>query len=253
MAILSDLWRNYFQTPGQASGTTTSTTQVPKPVDEYGIDSTASDWDWADSGRKEKMGWYHSQVNEVLRAGGTEANKLYNMEEARGQRAEDIVGKAAQDANKPTMTDQDIRRQFGQSADASGEEMLGKMSGLRAYLGGAGVTGGGLAAGMAAQYQLARSGQMTDARRALFLEKSKTDALDRAANFQRQMAYASAVNRPVSMIRSDWLNNMAGIRLGQQANEIQRSAAKDAANAAKEGGMLGAIGGIGGALIGAVL
>jgi len=237
---------------------TTQPVQDPAPTkapqtDAFGIDTSFYTDDWAGSARESKANWYHSQVNQVLKAGGDEAAKLYNMEEGRGQRMEDIIGAALPEASKPTMTDQDIRRSFGRDADTSASEMIGKMSGLRSYLGGAGITGGGLAAGMAAQYQLARAGQMTDARRALFLEKSKTDALDRARNFQNQLTYASAVNRPVSMIRSDWLNNMAGIRLGQQGVEAQRSAAKDAANASKQAGMMSGIGSIAGGLIGAIL
>jgi len=250
----SDAWRNRSRTGGGQTVTTQPVTPgAPTPATQkpFGIDM-GFQGDWAGSARETKRNYYFDQINQILGAGGAEAEKLYNLEESRGQKMEDIVRGAAADANVPTMSEQDIRRQFGRSADDSTKSMLGQMDSLRSYLGGAGITGGGLAAGMAAQFQLARAGQMTDARRALFLEKSKADALDRARNFQNQLTLASAVNRPVSMLKSDWLGQMAGIRLGQEGILEQRSAAKDAAEASKQAGIMSGIGGLAGGIIGAI-
>jgi hypothetical protein len=194
--------------------------------------------------------WYQREGESMLGQGETEARRLNNLEESRGQRMEDIIGAALPEASKATMNEQDIRRQFSRDADAAGGDMLSRMGALRSYLGGAGVTGGGMAAGMASQYNLARMGQTTDARRALFIEKSKADALDRARNFQNQLTFASAVNRPVSMLYSDYLGQAAGIRLGQSGVERQYMAADKAADAAKDAGKWSAIGSFGSGVLG---
>lgn len=259
----SDAWRNR-NTGGSQTGTvTTQPTTEPTPakppqiaIPGATINDRYAEWmrERDANGWKPRMvDWYQREAESNLGMGETEAKRLRDLEEARGARAEGMIGSAVSAANVPTMTDQDIRRSFGRSTDDASKGMMGQMGSLRSYLGGAGITGGGLAAGMAAQFQLARAGQMTDARRALFLEKSKTDALDRARNFQNQLTYASAVNRPVSMLYSDWLGQSAGIRLGQSGVERQYMAGKAAADAQKDAGLMSGIGGIAGGLIGAIL
>lgn len=215
-----------------------------------------AEWDkafpggWADSARASKSSYLMDQENKLTQQGQSEANRLNAEEESRGKKMEDIVRSALPEANAPTMTDLDVRRAMTDKTDEAARRTNASMSLLRSQLGGAGEIGGGRAAGVASNIALAKSGQVTDARRGLFLEVSKSKALDRARNFQNDLTLANAVNRPVSQINMDWIGQMLGINMAKQGSEAQRSAAKDAANAAKTAGYMSLAGNLGGALIG---
>lgn len=202
---------------------------------------------WGPSARETKSTFLMDEVNRLMGAGGQEAHRLNTEEEARGQRMEDTVKKALPDANAPTMTDESIRTALTDKSDEAARRTNQSMAMLRSQLGSAGVIGGGRAAGMAGGIELQRQGQIIDATRALYLEKTKQDALDRARNFQNQLIYANAQNRPVSMIDMDWLQNILELRLGQQGTEAQRSAAKDAAKASENAGKWSLAGNVAGA------
>lgn len=205
---------------------------------------------WGGSARETKSGFLADQVNRVLSSGETEARRIGAEEESRGQEMEDIVRGALPEANKPTLTDMDIRRAMTEQTDKAARRTNESMKMLRSQLGAAGEIGGGRAAGIASNIALQRRGMIVDARRSLFLEKAKQDAADRARNFQNSLTLASAVNRPVSMINMDWLQQALGLRLQQQAIEAGRSASKDLANAQQNAGVMSGVGSLLGAGIG---
>lgn len=224
------------------------TTTMRRPID-------ATSFYTPDDSQKsaKKMKFFNDQIDTLLGEGYGEAKRLGGVEESRGQKMEDIVAGALPAANAPTWTDEAFNNALTGGSDAAGHDMLSGMNSLRSYLGGAGVTGGGLAAGLATNLELGRLGQVTDSRRALFLERTKQDALDKARNFQNALTYANAVNRPPSTVYADFLADATNFRGQQLGAEYARDAGKKARKAGKDAGELGAIGGIGGALIGALL
>lgn len=181
-------------------------------------------------------------IEKIIGAGGQMAAGLDKVVEGRGRAMEDTIRNALGPASAPTLKQSDIDNQFGMAADATGQQHMDRMANLRSWLGEAGITGGGIGPAMAQQYELARMGQITDARRSLMVTKAQTDAADRMRNFQNQLTYANAQNRDPSMIGMDWLMNVLELRLGQQAVEKQDRAARESAKAAKKAGQLGLAG-----------
>lgn len=210
---------------------------------------------WGTGGKKGELSneRYAQEVDQSLFDAGSEAFRLRDLEEARGAAAERTMTSAFQQASRPTLTDKDIRTYYSRDADKSGQAMLDNMSGLRSYLGQSGVgADSGLAAGMASQYQLARVGQNVKSRSDWTIQKIVSDAADRQRNFQNAGVLADVQNRPVSMLGSDFLNDLAGIRLGQQGLATDLEVARQQAKAAKSAGKQAGVGSLIGAGLGAV-
>lgn len=205
---------------------------------------TAFPGGWGKSSRQSKTSFLMGRAENAIDAGGAEAKRLTEEEERRGGAMEKIIKDSLPAANAPTMTDESIRLAMSDRTDEAARRTNASMSMLRSQLGGAGVTGGGMAAGLASQVELARQGQITDSRRSLYIEKVRSDAIDRARNFQNNLVYANAVNRDVSMIEMDWLTGLAGLRQNQLGGQQAANSAKDAANAAEDAGWMGFAGGI---------
>lgn len=193
---------------------------------------------------------YELSIDKIMGAGSQMAAGLDQVVEGRGRAMEDTIRQALGPASAPTMTQADIDNQFGMGADAAGKAHMERMNDLRSWLGEAGVTGGGLGPALAQQYELARMGQITDAKRSLYVAKAQSDAADRMRNFQNTLVYANAQNRDPSMIGMEWLQNSLELRLGQQAVEKQDRAAREAAKASKKAGTLQGIAGIASGLAG---
>lgn len=216
------------------------------------VDPVSGANNWSKADRNSKFNFLDQQFNASLGALDTEAKRIRDTEESRGGAAETLIGQALPAANAPTWTDESIRTALGQGSDAAGQDFLKGQDALRSYLGGAGVTGGGLAAGLGTNLELGRLGQVTDARRSFYLDKVRTDAADRARNFQNTLTYANAVNRPVSGAYADYLSNLSQLRLGQYGLEKGYFANKDKAKAAEDAGWMNLLGSLGGAAIGRI-
>lgn len=204
------------------------------PSDAYGLD-TAVPW-------RDKQ--YELSIEKILGAGAQQASGLDSLIESRGQAAEDLVRGALGKTSGPAMTQQDIDLGYAQEADRVGKGFNDDMASLRNYLGGSGITGGGYAAGLASQYQLARMGQITDAKRSLQLEAAKMNTAKKMADFNNTLSLASIVNRDPAMVGMDWTQNILDLRLQQQGAEKQDRAAREQAKAAKKAGQLQGIGSI---------
>lgn len=239
-----------------SSGTTSGSVPLPQAPPTLGDITLPAPFTTAVPPLREETPTSHAEAtNEALYNAQTEAFRLANEEEKRGARAEDVVEAATQAANVPTLDENAIGLAFGQDVDATAPEFLGNMRSLRDYIGGAGITGGGAAQALATQFEMGRLGQVTDAKRSLFLEKAQTDTLDRVRNFQNQMALATQIQRPVAMQWSDQLQDLTGVRLAQEGLESAEDQAAISAKATKDagkksqtgsiiGGALGAIGGL---------
>lgn len=242
-------WLNNFSSRGKKydvnipdlqANPTTGVPIVPKEVFQ-----TDSEIPWNDLR-------YDRSVDKIVGAGSQYAFGLADVEEQRGQRAEDLVRGALNETDKPSMSQGDIDRMFGAEADRASSSFIENIGALRDMLGGAGITGGGLPAALASQMELTRQGQITDARRSLMIEKSKMDAADRMRKFNNSLTLAQIVARSPSAVGLDWLNQILQLRLSQGALERQDHAATEAAKAAGKAGTMSMIGQIGGALIGAI-
>jgi len=204
------------------------------PRDVYNLDT---DVPWRDK-------QYELSIEKILGAGAQQAGALDQVVEGRGRQAEDLVRNALGASSGPAMAQKDIDLAYGQEADRIGGGFNDDMASLRNYLGGSGVTGGGYAAGLASQYQLARMGQITDARRSLTLEAAKMNTAKKMADFNNTLSLASIVNRDPSMLGMDWTQNILDLRMNQQGVEKQDRAAREQAKAAKKAGTMAGIGSI---------
>ncbi len=213
------------------------------PSDVYNLDT---DVPWRDK-------QYELSIEKILGAGAQQAGAIDDVVESRGRAAEDVVRNALAASSGPAMSQQDIDLAFGAEADRVGQGFNDDMASLRNYLGGSGVTGGGYAAGLASQAQLARMGQITDAKRSLQLEAAKMNTAKKMADFNNTLSLASIVNRDPSMVGMDWTQNILDLRMQQQGVEKQDRAAREQAKAAKKAGQLQGIGSIFSAIGGAVL
>lgn len=216
----------------------------PRPM----IDPTQ----WGTGGKKGELSneRYAQEVDQTIYDAGSEAFRLRDLEEARGLAAEGTLTQAVNAAKKPTLTDKDIRALYSREADKSGQAMLDNMSNLRDYLGSSGIDpNSGIGQGLASQYELARVGQNVKSRSDLTIQKITTDALDRARNVENAKALSAMQMRPVSMLGSDFLNDLAGIRLGQQGLATDMDMARNQAKAAKQAGKMAGIGGIAGGVL----
>lgn len=208
------------------------------PSDVYNLDT---DVPWRDK-------QYELSIEKILGAGAQQAGALDDVIESRGQQAEDLVRKSLAETSGPAMSQKDIDLGFAQEADRVGQGFNDDMASLRNYLGGSGITGGGYAAGLASQYQLARVGQITDARRSLTLEAAKMNTAKKMADFNNTLSLASIVNRDPAMVGMDWTQNILDLRMQQQGVEKQDRAAREQAKAAKKAGTMQGIGSILGAV-----
>lgn len=208
------------------------------PSDVYNLDT---DVPWRDK-------QYELSIEKILGAGAQQAGALDKVVEGRGRAAEDLVRGALEKSSGPAMSQQDQDLAFAAEADRVGQGFNDDMASLRNYLGGSGITGGGYAAGLASQYQLARAGQITDARRSLQLEAAKMNTAKKMADFNNTLSLASIVNRDPSMIGMDWTQNILDLRMQQQGVEKQDRAAREQAKAAKKAGTLQGVGSILGAV-----
>lgn len=177
----------------------------------------------------------YRDIDQQLANYGDVAWGLNAEEEKRGASMEQYLREAATNANKPTITQQEIDRQFGQKSDMASRDFLNNMSGLRDYVGASGITGGGHIGGIAANAELARLRSLTQARGDLMSYKATADAKDRMMAWDRATQIGQAINRPVSMLGADYENQALGTRLTELGVEAGRQGAADTAKNSKKG------------------
>ena len=174
-------------------------------------------------------------IDQQLQNYGDSAYNLRDLEESRGAAQEDYLKRASGAANKPTITDTEINRRFGSKSDQASRGFLDNINGLRDYVGASGITGGGHIGGIAANAELQRLSQLTQARGDLMAFKATNDALDRQRAFDRAQVVGQSINRPVSMLGVDYENQALQTRLAQLGVETGRQGAADQAKASKKG------------------
>ena len=173
-------------------------------------------------------------IEDIVTNARGEAFRLNEEEEARGAKGEKTVGDAVTAADQATMTDDTIANWMSQARDEAGTALIERMNGLRDHLGAMGINGGGVSAALASQIEVSRLAQVTDAKRSLYLEKSKSDASDRLRNFNNALALAQVQMREPSSTYLQFLGQEGSLRLGQQSIEAQLEAAKIAGKSTKD-------------------
>ncbi len=191
--------------------------------------------DWYEkSARQTKNKYLNDQIGQGLADYGSAAYAGRDEEERRGAAAESTIREANARADKPTITQEEIDRQFGRASDAASQGFASELEGLRDYAGASGVSGGQVN-GLLVNADLKRLSQLTAKRGDLMSFKATSDAMDRQKMVDRAGTLAAYQSRPVSMLGIDFENQALQTRMAQLGLEVNRSAAKDAANAAKPG------------------
>lgn len=205
---------------------------------------------YAKSARETKAQFFQNQLSTILGQGTDYANYLTGEETRRYNESNAVLGEGRKAFDKPSMTDQDVARMFSGAADRAAYDFNANLSGLRAKMGATGRTGGGFDAGMGARYRAMRSASLTDATRSLYEKRIDADMQDRRERWAADQALAAGIGRDPSIVGLDWLGQAGTATLGAMGIEQQRSAAKDAANASKQGAKMSGVGQIAGAGIG---
>jgi len=161
-----------------------------------------------------------------------EAQRIRDETEGRRDERLAFLTDEQQRASQPTIQDSDINRMYGKAADTAAVDAQALMRSLREQMGQSGVSGG-TAAGIGAQVELQRLGQMTDARRDLRIYKANADAQDRINRYQRAFGIGEVIGQEPSPFMADALANLAGLRLYQQELGINGRLGVRAAEAAE--------------------
>ncbi len=193
---------------------------------------------------------FSRQANEALYSGVLEASRLRDEEDRRLTQATDRLRTATDRNTRPSMTADDINSLFAREADRITQGHLQNMDFLRQSAGVSGVRGAAQA-DMGLQAELARLGQLTGAKRDLFIAKVESDAQDSVRNLSAELNLANFSAQSPSLLLLDQLNSMAGVRLTQQGLAMGAQQARDAATASKQAGLMGLGGQLAGAAIGA--
>lgn len=88
------------------------------------------------------------------------------------------------------MTPEEINLRMGRATDAATGQSLDQWGALRDMLGGAGITGGGLAAGLGAQIELGRLGQIQGSKRDLMVYEAERRSKAASDQFLRSLGLA---------------------------------------------------------------
>jgi len=234
------------------SSAPTAEPEAAKPYVRPGFETPGQRPTFADAGtglfRKEGKEWWKDVTGDILDFGSGYVDWLSAEEEKRGQAAEDILRQGVARFDKPSMTDADIQRQFGAGADEAARGYNENLKNLRTTMGGAGITGGARAQGQAINFEAQRQRILTDTRRSLYEKRVQTDMMDRSQRFSAEVALANQVGRDPSTAAIDWLGTGANAAMGLYGIEAGQNAAKKAASAQKQAGLMSGIGGLLGGL-----
>lgn len=137
------------------------------------------------------------------------------------------------------MTPDEINQRMGRATDAAAGQSLDQWSGLRDMLGGAGITGGGLAAGLGAQIELGRLAQIQGSKRDLAIYEAERRSKAASDQYLRSLGLAEIMaqgpsDRLLGTMESifDYRQNerlgRAQIGLAREGLEVQKDAADQA-------------------------
>lgn len=182
-----------------------------------------------------------------------EAFRLRNLEDERFGAASERLTRSV-DQLPETFSDADFEEffkdEFTLAADASGQAMFGDLGMVRGALGAAGITGGGVAAGLAQAADMKRlrdtKARGLQAKMDLRQAKMNADAQDALRNINAEFQLANFNNQSPSLLGLDALTNASelaltelGLYLGDDAARRQAKAEEDAAKMGMVGNIIG--------------
>lgn len=174
------------------------------------------------------------------------AEQLAKEEDANTAKTRDFLmgsrnkNQAAMEASLGTAS-----QMFGKYADQASGNALNQFRGLSDYLGGAGITGGGLAAGLGAQIDLQRQGQISEGMRDISIREGERRGQMASDMFLQDLSLAPYLNQSPSMLLLDETNSLAAAMQESTLGWGQINASKEiAARASKDAkkNMWGSIG-----------
>lgn len=172
-----------------------------------------------------------------LMASLREAGRLADTEDSRrGETLGFLRGEFDRANADSAIKPGEMAMRLGRATDAATGQSLDQWSTLRDALGSAGITGGGLAAGLGSQIELGRLGQITGAKRDLAIYESERQAKSASDRFLRSLGLAEYMNQGPSMALMDQLNNVISVNLNRDLGRMQLMAAREGADATRDAG-----------------
>jgi hypothetical protein len=154
-------------------------------------------------------------------------------------------------ANKG-MGQQEIDARMGRASDAATGQSLDNWKGLRDQLGAAGVTGGGMAAGLGGQIELGRLAQIQGSKRDIAIAEAERRSRAATDNFMASLGLGNFLNQSPSMLQLDQFNSLLDFGSNVTLGEKEIEASKYAANKQAKAGKTSAIGSIIGGILGRI-
>lgn len=126
----------------------------------------------------------------------------------------------------------EINQRMGRTSDAASGQSLDRWRGLRDMLGSAGVTGGGLAAGLGSQIELGRLAQIQGGKRDVAIAEAERRSQSASQDYLRTMGLMQFMDQDPSMIELDQYNSTVdtGLNLYLGAEEQRTAREVGAAN-----------------------
>jgi len=190
--------------------------------------------------------------NNAMRQLMTEGFRLRDEGEQRRTQTLGYLNAEQERASAPTLTDEDARTFMSRESDRITGESHQEQRDLGTFLGATGNFGGGMPTALAASLELKRMGQIVGARRDIKLEKARTDALDRAARFQRALPIGALMNEDPNTSGYDALLNTSDWRTQIHLGNLGVQAADRGAKASKDAGKMGMLGSIASGVLGLI-
>lgn len=149
------------------------------------------------------------------------------------------------------------RLNFANIANAAGAKFMEQMGGVTAMLGAAGIPGGGVGAGLAAQAANSRFQTIVNGQ-AQAMASNKTNQLTmRAAHamgtLEARSRYAAVLGKDVPTTSLEAFKNLVDLDLAQLGVAVGYKASSEAAAAQRDAGKMALIGNIAGGVLGGVL
>ncbi len=185
------------------------------------------------------------------------AGSLAATENERGAQTRTFLTREFERANQADrgMGQDEIDLRMGRVSDSATGQSLDQWKGLRDQLGAAGVTGGGLAAGLGSQIELGRLGQIQGGKRDIAIAEAERRSQSASNQFMRAMGLGSFLSQGDSMLQLDQFNSLIDTGFntwlgGEQIHQGDR-AIRAQAKAGKQS-MMGSIIGGGLSLLGSL-
>lgn len=184
------------------------------------------------------------------------AGELAGQEnQRRDQTLSFLTGQFNQANAASKMAPGEMGARMGRATDAASGQALDKWGGLRDHLGAAGITGGGLAAGLGANIELGRLAQIQGSKRDLAIFEAERQAKTASDQFLRSLGVADVMNQSPSMLLLDSLTGAAdrqdNLTLGRAQIDLGRQQVRASERASQNqflGGLfqggLGLLGGL---------